>query len=94
MIFFYQFSMEQENQEIWIIALKAIFDLLLVYGLEYFQIPQNSEESSVQNKTEKSRILYTKEDDMVSISRHTEMEEGSGNFIKILMGLLDNAVND
>ncbi|XP_032674669.1 condensin complex subunit 3 isoform X2 [Odontomachus brunneus] len=83
MIFFYQFSTEQENPDIWIIALKGIFDLLLVYGLEYFEILQTPEERS-----EKNRILYTHEDSVVSLSQRTE--ESTCNFVKILTGLLDN----
>lgn len=85
MIFFYQFSAEQENPDIWIIALKGIFDLLLVYGLEYFEILQSPEERS-----EKSRTLYTHEDSIVSLSQRTE--ENTCNFVKILTGLLDNVV--
>lgn len=94
MILFYQFSLEQENQEIWVISLKGIFDLLLMYGLEYFDILQSSEENSMQNRSEKIRSLYTHEDSSISISKRTEIEEGPCNFIKILTGLLTNAVNN
>ncbi|KYQ51533.1 Condensin complex subunit 3 [Trachymyrmex zeteki] len=94
MIFFYQFSLEQENQEIWVVSLMAIFDLLLVYGLEYFDILQTPENNSVHNRSEKTRSLYTHEDSThedISISKRTEIEEGPCNFIKILTGLLTNA---
>ncbi|XP_067204623.1 condensin complex subunit 3 isoform X2 [Linepithema humile] len=101
MIFFYQFSLEQETREIWLTALKGIFDLLLRYGLEYFEILQNPEdENSMQNKCEKSRSLYTRENSItslnktMSINKTTEIEEGSCNFIKILTGLLDNSNQD
>ncbi|XP_011050713.1 PREDICTED: condensin complex subunit 3 isoform X2 [Acromyrmex echinatior] len=97
MIFFYQFSLEQENQEIWVVSLKAIFDLLLVYGLEYFNIMQTPENNSVHNRSEKTRSLYTHEDSShedISISKRTEIEEGPCNFIKILTGLLTNANQD
>lgn len=95
MIFFYQFSLEQENQEIWVISLKGIFDLLLMYGLEYFDILQSPEgENSIENRSERTRLLYTHDDSRISISRRTEVEEGPCNFIKILTGLLTNAVND
>lgn len=93
MIFFYQFSYEQENQENWIVALKGIFDLLLIYGLEYFENLQIQEENS-ENKSEKSRLLYTHEDSIVSINKRIDIEKGPGNFIKILIGLLNNAVNN
>lgn len=94
MIFFYQFSVEQENQEIWVISLKGIFDLLLMYGLEYFDILQSPEENSMQNRSEKTRSLYTHEDSNISISKRAEVEEGPCNFIKILTGLLTNAVSN
>jgi len=96
MIFFYQFSLEQENQEIWVISLKGIFDLLLMYGLEYFDILQSPEENSVQDRFEKTRSLYTHEDSNTSINKQTEIEEEGRpcNFIKILTGLLTNAVNN
>ncbi|XP_029671804.1 condensin complex subunit 3 [Formica exsecta] len=94
MIFFYQFSYEHENQEIWIVALKAIFDLLLIYGLEYFENLQIQEENSMQNRSEKSRSLYTHEDSVISINKRIEMEKGPCNFIKILMGLLNNTNQD
>ncbi|GAB1863840.1 Condensin complex subunit 3 [Camponotus japonicus] len=93
MIFFYQFSYEQENQENWIVALKGIFDLLLIYGLEYFENLQIQEENS-ENKSEKSRLLYTHEDSIVSINKRIDIEKGPCNFIKILMGLLNNANQD
>ncbi|XP_011706889.1 PREDICTED: condensin complex subunit 3 [Wasmannia auropunctata] len=90
MIFFYQFSLEQENQEIWVVSLKGIFDLLLMYGLEYFDILQSPEE----NRSEKTRSLYTHDDSNLSLSKRTEIEEGPCNFIKILTGLLTNANQD
>jgi len=93
MIFFYQFSLELENQEIWIVALKGIFDLLLIYGLEYFEILQSTEDNSMENKSEKSRSLYTHDDTVVSINKETSEKE-SCNFVKILTGLLDNPVSN
>lgn len=94
MIFFYQFSVEQENQEIWVISLKSIFDLLLMFGLEYFDILQSSEQNSVENRSEKTRPLYTHEDSSISISKRSDIEDGSCNFVKILIGLLTNTVNN
>ncbi|KYM96379.1 PREDICTED: condensin complex subunit 3-like [Cyphomyrmex costatus] len=96
-IFFYQFSLEQENQDMWVVSLKAIFDLLLVYGLEYFDIVPSLENNSVHNKSEKIRSLYTHEDSIhedISINKRTEIEEGPCNFIKILKGLLISANQD
>jgi hypothetical protein len=94
MIFFYQFSLEQENQEIWIVALKGIFDLLLIYGLDYFEILQSPENiSEIENKSEKNRTLYTHDDSIVSINKEMN-EKSSCNFVKILTGLLDNPVSN
>ncbi|EFN80068.1 Condensin complex subunit 3 [Harpegnathos saltator] len=87
MVFFYQFSAEQENPDIWVIALKGIFDLLLSYGLEYFEILQIPEERSGW-----SRMLYTHDvDSVVSLNGRPAIEDNSRNFVHILTGLLDNA---
>lgn len=93
MIFFYQFSLEPDDQEIWIIALKGIFDLLLYYGIECFDILQGLKETSTtQNST---RSLYTHEDTITSIHdvKQTKTVQNNYNFIKILTGLLNNEVN-
>lgn len=95
MMLFLQFSLEQENLDIWIAALKGIFDLLLLYGLEYFDILENGNDNTV-NRSEKSRTkLFTDTDTEISLSsiRRSETERGNCNFIKILAGLLDNAVS-
>ncbi|EFN80114.1 Condensin complex subunit 3 [Harpegnathos saltator] len=87
MVFFYQFSAEQENPDIWVIALKGIFDLLLSYGLEYFEILQIPEERSGW-----SRMLYTHDvDSVVTLNGRPAIEDNSRNFVHILTGLLDNA---
>ncbi|OAD60372.1 Condensin complex subunit 3 [Eufriesea mexicana] len=93
MMMFLQFSLEQENIDIWIVALKGIFDLLLLYGLECFDILGNSEENTT-NRTEKSRTkLFTETNSEVSLTSIHQSEAGQSNcnFIKILAGLLDNA---
>ncbi|XP_020300506.1 condensin complex subunit 3 isoform X2 [Pseudomyrmex gracilis] len=94
MIFFYQFSLEPDDQEIWIIALKGIFDLLLYYGIECFDILQGLKETSTtQNST---RSLYTHEDTITSIHdvKQTKTVQNNYNFIKILTGLLNNENQD
>ncbi|XP_033333688.2 chromosome associated protein G isoform X2 [Megalopta genalis] len=92
MVLFLQFSLEQENPEIWTMTLKGIFDLLLFYGLEYFDMLGS--EDVTTNRTEKSRTvrLYTDTNDEISVSsaQHSNTEEGNHSFIKILTGLLDN----
>ncbi|CAD1469487.1 unnamed protein product [Heterotrigona itama] len=93
MMLFLQFSLEQENLDIWIAALKGIFDLLLLYGLEYFDMLENANDNTV-NRSERSRTkLFTDTDTEISLSsvHRSEAERGNCNFIKILAGLLDNA---
>ncbi|XP_076234312.1 chromosome associated protein G [Calliopsis andreniformis] len=95
MMLLLQFSLEQENEEIWIAALKGIFDLLLLYGLEYFDIVDTTEINNTTKKTEKSRTvkLFTDTDQEISLSSARTSDAGNANcnFIKILTGLLDNA---
>lgn len=97
MMLFLQFSLEQENEKIWIEALKGIFDLLLLYGLQYFDIIENPDSNNTTNKPEKSRTirLYNDPDQEVSVTSvdKSNGERGNCHFIKILAGLLDNAVS-
>ncbi|XP_076622224.1 condensin complex subunit 3-like isoform X2 [Colletes latitarsis] len=87
------FSLEEENSGIWVIALKGIFDLLLLYGLEYFGIVESQEETTEQSKKSCSKQLYTDSDREASLSstQRPEIEGNNCNFIKILTELLDNA---
>ncbi|XP_015584822.1 condensin complex subunit 3 [Cephus cinctus] len=96
MMFFLQFSIEQDNQDIWIMALKSIFDLLLFYGMEYFDIMQNEEENVSSNKSKNRTVkLYSNTDDtLIPESTVSETENNYLNIIKILTGLLDNANQD
>ncbi|KAL0123746.1 hypothetical protein PUN28_005921 [Cardiocondyla obscurior] len=91
MMLFYQFSLEQEDPEIWVVSLKGIFDLLLIFGLDYFDILQSHNNTS-QNRSERTRTLYTHEESSnnISVANRPDVEEGSCNFIKILTGLLTN----
>ncbi|XP_043255103.1 condensin complex subunit 3-like [Colletes gigas] len=74
-----QFSLEQENSKILITALKGIFDLLSLYGLEYFGNVESQEETIDQSKKSPSS------------TQRSETEGNNCNFIKILTGLLDDA---
>ncbi|XP_076748823.1 chromosome associated protein G [Xylocopa sonorina] len=94
MMLFLQFSLEQENTNIWITALKGIFDLLLLYGLEYFDIIENSSQRNTNKSTgvDKTRTkLFSETDTEISLTHNEDTEHESCNFIKILTGLLDNA---
>ncbi|XP_043255014.1 condensin complex subunit 3-like [Colletes gigas] len=88
-----QFSLEQENSGIWVIALKGIFDLLLLYGLDYFGIVESQEGTAEQSKKSSSKQLYTDSDREVSLlsTQRPDTEGNNCNFIKILTELLDNA---
>ncbi|XP_017891322.1 condensin complex subunit 3 [Ceratina calcarata] len=95
LILFLQFSLEQENNEIWIMTLKGIFDLFLLYGLDYFDILENVSEgdSNKTANTEKSRTkLYTDNDSEVAFEKMTQNFTGDGNcnIINILTELLEN----
>ncbi|XP_076637390.1 chromosome associated protein G [Colletes latitarsis] len=74
-----QFSLEQENSKILVTALKGIFDLLLLYGLEYFGNVESQEEIIDQSKKS------------LSSTQRSETEGNNCNLIKILTGLLDDA---
>ncbi|XP_053986177.1 condensin complex subunit 3-like [Hylaeus volcanicus] len=90
LILFLQFSLEQENQEIWIAALKGILDLLLLHGLECFDIFENR--NATTESTNKSELvqLFTEREVTLSMVRGSDIQKNNCDFIKILAGLLDN----
>ncbi|XP_035740285.1 condensin complex subunit 3-like [Vespa mandarinia] len=94
--FLLQFSLEQEKQEIWIITLKALFDLLLYYGLEFFDISKNDDNSSLLNKTNKPVKLFNQmeEEDITVYRQSSNSQVQSPDIMKILIGLLDNVNQD
>ncbi|XP_076300337.1 chromosome associated protein G [Lasioglossum baleicum] len=93
MVLFLQFSLEQENLEIWLIALKGIFDLCLLHGLEYLDIIENVDGTA--NKTEKSHSvkLYSHSDREVSLTsmqQSSKEKDDDYNFIKIIITFMDH----
>ena len=80
MTFFLQFFSDEESPKVWIISLKAIFDALVTHGFECFGFDSYDGSESTQNGT----TLGSEEE---------ENSAGNRNFIKIILGLLDNAVS-
>lgn len=95
MTFFLQFSLEQEKQEIWTTTLKVIFDLLLYYGFEFFDISKNSNNSNLSNKTNKLVKLFNQMDDedITTYRQSSNDQVENPDIMKILTKLLDNVVS-
>lgn len=69
--------------DIWVVALQAIFDLLLHYGLETFGFVQNNDGTNLtEDKTTESASL-----------RSDGNPDGNNDFVKIVVSLLDNRVS-
>ncbi|KAL2745812.1 Condensin complex subunit 3 [Vespula maculifrons] len=94
--FLLQFSLEEEKQEIWIVTLKALFDLLLRYGLEFFDISKSSDNNSLLNKTNKPVKLFNRmeEEDITVYRQPSNNQAQNPDIMKILIGLMDNANQD
>ncbi|XP_051156329.1 condensin complex subunit 3 [Leptopilina boulardi] len=92
-MFFLPFTDFPDDYRMWITALKAIFDLLLRYGLEFFNIPQAEDEIGVNERSKRNRTvrLYTENDEVSSVNNERfDVEEGGDKFIKIITGFLDH----
>ncbi|KAI4482163.1 hypothetical protein M0802_013788, partial [Mischocyttarus mexicanus] len=93
--FLLQFSLEEEKQDIWIITLKALFDLLTRYGVDFFEYKSNNEDFIDQSKDRltKNIKLFSQidEDFTLNINQSTNSIQNP-NIMKILIGLMDNAV--
>lgn len=95
-MFFLPFTDFPDDYRMWITALKAIFDLLLRYGLEFFNIPQAEDEIGVNERSKRNRTvrLYTENDEVSSVNNERfDVEEGGDKFIKIITGFLDHEVS-
>lgn len=90
---YFLYISESGNEEVWIAASKVIFDLLLKYGLEHFDITQD--DSNPQNGSKRSRSvrLYSHNDEDINVNdKQISCTDSSNNVIKALMALLDNQV--
>ncbi|KAL2719211.1 Condensin complex subunit 3 [Vespula squamosa] len=94
--FLLQFSLEQEKQEIWIVTLKALFDLLLRYGLEFFDISKSADNNSQLDKTNKPIKLFNQmeEGDITTYRQPANNQVENPDIMKILIGLMDNVNQD
>ncbi|XP_046435032.1 condensin complex subunit 3 [Neodiprion fabricii] len=98
-VFFLQFSVE--NDDIWLAALKGIFDLLVLYGLERLGMapdPETTEDTGQANKSRSNRTvrLYSQSEDTDTLlsTPRPSLNCENRNIINILTGLLDNANRD
>ncbi|XP_043466822.1 condensin complex subunit 3 [Leptopilina heterotoma] len=92
-MFFLPFTEFPDDYRMWITALKAIFDLLLRYGLEFFDIVQADDEIDANDKSKRNRTvrLYTESDEVSSVNvERFDIEQGGDKFIKIITGFLDH----
>ncbi|KAJ1523750.1 hypothetical protein ONE63_001583 [Megalurothrips usitatus] len=100
---FVMFCFQIANDEVCEVALKVTFDLLLLYGLETFQIREENGEASTKKKSKKKKNLFVT--DMYDEEFDTEEEESqethtslssesngnTSNLISMLTSLLDSA---
>ena len=86
MLFYLQLSSDDDIPQIWIIALKTIFDLLLAYGLETFEIEPYGKSQDVSNVADRTdgnenrnfiKIIITLLDNVVSLIFFLEKTENS-----------------
>lgn len=84
---------ESTNEEIWIASTEIIFDLLLKYGFEHFDITQDDD---MHNGSKRSRSirLYSHNDDDTNVNDKISPVDSSNDVIKVLMALLDSQVNN
>ena len=91
MMYFLYIS-ESANENVWIAATEVIFDLLLKYGFEHFNITQDDNPQS--GKRSRSVRLYSHNDEDINVNdKQINCTDSSNNVIKALMALLDNQVS-
>ncbi|OXU30311.1 hypothetical protein TSAR_015427 [Trichomalopsis sarcophagae] len=87
---------ESTSDDVWIAATEVIFDLLLKFGFEHFDITPD-EENNPQNGNKRNRSvrLYSHNDEDINVNdKQIRTVDGSNNVIKVLMALLDNQVEN
>ncbi|XP_015175226.1 PREDICTED: condensin complex subunit 3-like [Polistes dominula] len=99
--FLLQFSLEQEKQDIWVITLKALFDLLTCYGVDFFDIKKvnNDDSANQSNKRNKNIKLFGRKEEeedgeLTDCTSQSINQIQNPDIMKILIGLLDNANQD
>ncbi|XP_043504256.1 condensin complex subunit 3 [Polistes fuscatus] len=95
--FLLQFSLEQEKQDIWIITLKALFDLLTCYGIDFFDVKKIDSDNSANqsNKHNKNKLFNpVEEEDLTVCTNQSISQIQNPDIMKILIGLMDNVNQD
>lgn len=86
---------ESTSDDVWIAATEVIFDLLLKFGFEHFDITQE-DDNNPQNASKRSRSvrLYSHNDEDINVNdKQIGNMDGGNNILKALMALLDNQVH-
>lgn len=93
---YFLYISESSSEEVWIAATEVVFDLLLKYGFEHFDIPQDGDENTTMHngsKRSKSVRLYSHTDDDTHVNdKQINSTDMGNNVIKALLALLDNSV--
>ncbi|PSN53963.1 hypothetical protein C0J52_12519 [Blattella germanica] len=98
LMFFFQLANNETNDEVCLIALRAIFDMFHLYGLQPFQM-EDEEPNKEADKTGKKKLfdatgLDDEDDPDTENSQSAAMNGNSNNFISILTSLLDSMSAD
>ncbi|XP_012266256.2 condensin complex subunit 3 [Athalia rosae] len=97
-IFFLQFTVD--NDDIWLAALKGIFDLLVFYGLERLGMvtsPETNGDPPAGNgktRTKSIRLYNHTDENDIPLASEQDHSARHRNIISILTGLLDNTNQD
>lgn len=92
MIYFIYIT-ESDDEEVWIAVTEIIFDLLLKYGIEHFEITQDDGNNHQDgNKRNKSVRLYSHTDEDIHVNDRQVNADTGNDVIKALISLLDSQV--
>ncbi|KAL7297267.1 hypothetical protein TKK_0009667 [Trichogramma kaykai] len=91
MLYFVYIS-ESNSEEVWVAAAEVIFDLLLKYGFEHFNIAAQEEEDSTTSKKGKAVRLFSEQEEDINVNdKEISCDNGNvNNVLKALMALLDS----
>ncbi|KAJ8674292.1 hypothetical protein QAD02_005554 [Eretmocerus hayati] len=83
---------ESPYEDVWIAAAQVIFDMLLKYGFEHFNINKDDDPNNQQNgKRNKSIRLFSQTDEDVLVNdKQINPAESSDSVLKALTALIDN----
>ena len=90
---FFLYISEFANEEVWVSAAEVIFDLLLKYGFDHFDIAQEDNAEENASKRHKSVRLYSHNDEDTNVTdEQINRTDSSNKVITALMALLDSQV--